>query len=352
MRIRLGLLERNPHYIRRFIDYFSAHYTEEIEVFAFSEVERLEEHLKKTRVDVLLADDELLPDEFPVPKSTILAFLSETPDIRTIRDVQAVCKYQRAEQIYREVLNLYAELDRMASYRTAANHIPLLLFMGAAGGVGTTSLAAACATYLSRAGYKALYLNLEANGTVKEFFTGEGQSTLSDVLYAIKSSHANLAIKLESMVRRDESGVYFYEPFAVTLDGREMRGQDLEELLEVLTKYGAFDFVVADTESHITDKRETLLDYSSAVFLVSDGTQLSNTKLRRVLQEFAIRDEHEEERLLARTQVIYNRFDQNKRQLSSEYEENVFLLAPFNFGRTPKQVIQELAERGEFGKLV
>lgn len=351
MKIRLGILDSNSRYIRRLIDYFSSHYAEELVISAFSDFDRLEEHLSRSRLDVLLAEEDLLPETFEPPKSTILAYLSESPDIQTIRDVRAVCKYQKTEQLYREILNLYAELDRRASYRMSADACPVYLFMGAAGGVGTTTAAAACAVNLTNVGYKVLYLNLEDNGTIAEIFTGDGQMTLSDVLYEIKSNKSNLALKLESMIRKDKTGVYFYEPFAVTLDAREMMADDLKEMLTLLTKYGSFDYVIVDSESAITDRRETLLKFATRILLVSDGNKNANRKLERTLQEFVIKDEHEDDRVFAKTQVVYNRFGRNSAKANTEYQESVFNTIENVERNAPTQIVNEIARRNYFGRL-
>ena len=86
----------------------------------------------------------------------------------------------------------------------------MIIFSSPSGGVGTSSMAAACAVHYAMQGKKVLYLNLEKFGSADVFFSGEGQFDMSDIIYTLKSKKTNLALKLESCVKQDISGVYFY----------------------------------------------------------------------------------------------------------------------------------------------
>lgn len=99
-----------------------------------------------------------------------------------------------------------AALNRVSFMR-----LPVLtLDCRAGGGVGSSSLAAACALNFAARGRSVLYLNLEKFGGSSQFFSGEGQFDMSDVVLSLKSRKANLALKLESYVRRDPRGVFFF----------------------------------------------------------------------------------------------------------------------------------------------
>jgi len=106
MKIRLGIIDDDSRYTTRLIGYFNAHYSDKLEIFAFSLPELLSNYLKEARLDVLLADPDLVPEGFTVPKTMQLAYFSNTADIETIRGVRTLCKYQKTELIYKEILNL------------------------------------------------------------------------------------------------------------------------------------------------------------------------------------------------------------------------------------------------------
>lgn len=351
MKIRVGLLEKDFRYVSSLMGYFNTHYSQSLELFAFSNLETLEIYLSAKKLDVLLADSEILPADFEVPKFTVLSYLADTPDVDTIRNVRAVCKYQKAELIYREILSLYAEMDQQSVYKITEDACPVYLFLGASGGVGTTTMAVACAQSFAAAGKKVLYLNAEENGVVAPFLSGEGAMTLSDVLYTVKSNSANLALKMESMIRRDKSGVSFFEPFAVTLDAHEITKDDLAELLNTMVRFGAFDCIVVDTDSVITDKRNYLIKLADFIFVVGSGSSLSNAKLERLIQEFALMEERDESRILARVQVLYNGFGSNSVRADLK---NIGEYATINrySGGTPAQIVNEIIRKNIFASML
>ena len=233
MRIRVGIYDQDETYVSRMVRYFTTYYIDKIELSVFSEADNFYDFVKYKKIDVALVSSAADYGELALPKNTILAYLSEEPNVDKIGNVRAVYKYQKMENLYREILGIFAELDHNAAYKMADGESPVIIFNGAAGGVGTTTMAIAYARYLADNGKKVLYLNLEDNGVVSPILNGEGNATLSEGLYSVKSGSANLVLKLESMVRKDEYGIYFYEPFSLTLDSAEMTEKDLEECKSV-----------------------------------------------------------------------------------------------------------------------
>ena len=53
---------------------------------------------------------------------------------------------------------------------------------------------------------------------------------MSDIIFSLKSKKANLAMKLESCVKQDHTGVYFYSQAKFALDMMEL---DKEETMTI-----------------------------------------------------------------------------------------------------------------------
>lgn len=324
MKIRVGILDQDTIYVSRLIRYFITHYTDKMEISVFDNKNDFLNIIQNTKIDILLADPNLVSDEIDLPKTTIMAYLSEDSEIQAIDGVKVVGKYQRAELLYKEILGLYAELDQRVAYKETEGISSIYFFVGASGGVGTTTMAVACAMRLAAYGNKVLYLNLEENGVIRPFLQGDGNSTMSDVLYAVKSSHSNLALKLESMIRKSEEGVYFYEPFTVTLDSREMTKNDLTQILDTIAVYHSYDFIIVDSDGTGSWKRNLLMDYAKKILVINDGSEISQIKLKRLLQETMIRDENEDKRILSKIQVIDNRCSENVHAADPEYQDLMY----------------------------
>ncbi len=352
MKIKLGMLDRDLRYMRRLTDYFNTYYSDTLEVFVFSSLGNLSDFLQTAKLDVLLANYDLGQNEIKSLDTGILAYFADTQDTETINEVRAVCKYQKVELIYNEVLNLYAELDSNISFHVMEGNCPVYLFMGVAGGVGCTTAAITCATNLSRMGKNVLYLNLEENGVLEPFLIGEGNTGLSDALYAVKSNRANLALKLQTIVRKDESGICFFAPFDASLDAADMGAEDVSTLIGILISMSMFDCIIIDADITISKKRSTLLNLATQVFFVNDGRDISNKKMECVLQAIQIIDERDGTRVLMKCNVLYNKFGSMSVQASSEQCSQVFGLMNRYEGGTCKQVVEQLVQKNIFASLV
>ncbi len=351
MKIRLGMLDQDLRYMRRLTDYFNVYYADKLEVSVFSSLENLTEFLKTAKIDVLFANYEIEQGQLPKSESTVLAYFADTQDTETINDVRTVCKYQKAELIYNEVLNLYAELDLNKSFSTMAGDCPIYLFMGVAGGVGTTAAAIACAANFNQCGKRVLYLNLEENGVLEPFLIGEGNTGLSDALYAVKSNRANLSLKLQTIVRKDESDICFFAPFDASLDAADMDADDVTEFIRALKATSMFDCIVVDADVLISKKRNVLMNMASQIFLVNDGRDVSNQKMQRVLQSLQIIDERDETRILVKCSIVYNKFGSLSTQQPSDLCGRVFGVMSRYEGGNSKQVLEQLVKKNLFASI-
>ncbi len=356
MKIRVGFFDQDLRYVNKLVNYFNVHYSDSLEMHTFSTIEALLELVKKSKLDLILIDPDSVEKSFDVPQNVGMAYLSTSGEIDTIRGKRTICKFQKVELIYKEILNLYSELDKELSFKSWQGSCDMHLFIGASGGVGTTTIAAACARNLAENGRKVLYLNLEGTGIVDEFFKGELNQGLSDMLYAIKSNHSNLILKLASMVDKDPCGVYFIHPFAVSLDEEEMTAEELKILIDTLISTGAYDSLVVDMDTVASEKRKMVANRSDNIFVISSGLAISNRKLAKRLLEFNLIDERDGSRQFPHVQVIYNRFGSGSTLANTEYGETVFGTVnnyrnANNREYLPNKLVEIIASKNMFSKL-
>ena len=351
MKIRVRFFDEDIRYINKLVNYFNIHYADSLEIHSFSNIDSMHEQIKKHRLDVLLVNPNCVEETFNVPEFIGMAYLSTSADIETIRGKKTICKFQKAELIYKEILNLFSELDIGISVKAWQGDCTIHLFIGASGGVGTTTIAAACAKNLAMNGKKVLYLNLEGNGAIDQIFSGEINQGLSDALYAIKSNHSNLILKLTSMVDKDSSGVNFLHPFAVTLDEAEMKAEELEQLIDSLISTGKFESIIIDMDSAVSEKRNLVGNLASNIFVVASGLPFSNQKLEKRLQEFYLIDERDDSRQFPHLQVVYNGFGSRSVKANTKFGETVFATINNYRDYSPRKMTDVIAAQNLFGKL-
>lgn len=352
MKIRVAILEQDEIYLNRLKSVFSVKYADKLELYSFTEAEIALQSLQELRIDVFLADEAFPLERAELPAGCVFAVLTDGTDVEKIGDRTAVCKFQKADTLYRQILGLYAEkAATLTGVRMDGEACRTRAFVSAAGGTGCSTAAAACAMYFARMGKKALYLNLEKLGSADVFFRGEGSACLGDVVYAIKSRKGNLALKLESAVKRDASGVFFYSPARLALDMAELSVGETRQIISTLRLSGGYDEVILDLDFSMEEEKLRLLEECDTVVFVADGAETSNVKLERAEASLKLLEQQREGRLLGRCGVLYNRFSSRtsrKAQLSVFREFGG--IGRFE-GYDMSQLLRELAEQTVFGAL-
>ena len=106
MKTKVAILEQDENYIRRLMNSFQTMYADKLELNIFSSLNQLYEGLKEENFDVILADEKIDVDRERIPRGIGLAYLCESVSVEEIRGIPAVCKYQRADLIYKQILGL------------------------------------------------------------------------------------------------------------------------------------------------------------------------------------------------------------------------------------------------------
>ena len=309
MKIRLAILETDKSYLNRIVSAFNMKYADKFEIYSFTEEKTALEALGKYHVDVFLAGETFEIDQENIPEGCGFAYLAETRDITSLHGEMAICKFQKAELIYKQVINIYSEQES-AITGIKHNHSggKLIGFFSASGGNGTTTAAAAFANYAAGKGKKTIYLNLEIFGNTDLFFHGEGQGSFEDVIYAVKSRKGNLFLKLESSVKQDISGVYYFSKTNTALDMNELKLEEIKRILTELRTSCDYEYIVLDFDFSLTQEKLELLAECEQIVMVSDGSKVSNDKAKRMLLALQIIEQQNDLRLMMRMGVLYNRF--------------------------------------------
>lgn len=292
MKIKLAMLESDSAYLRRVVAMFNSKYAEELEIYSFTDVDAATACLEEKKIDVFLASDNFKIDFNQIPKRCGFAYLVESLDINMIDTHKAICKFQKGELIYKQILSIYSEhVPNISGMPTGQNgDMKTIAFCSPCGGVGTSTAAAACAIALTNAGKRVLYLNAEIYGDADMFFACDGQFDFSDVIYAVKSNKTNRAMKLQSTVKQDQTGVYYYSSVRVPLDIMEMGPNDYLTLQSELKSLGCYDYVVMDIEFPKTQSAFKFLEYCNSIVLVGDGSDTSEAKLNKAIRGIQILD--------------------------------------------------------------
>ncbi|MDR2088620.1 MAG: chromosome partitioning protein ParA [Clostridiales Family XIII bacterium] len=310
MKIKLAILDSDQGYISRVVSAFQSKYADKVEVYAFTDESKALAAIKASKINVLFAADSFKSVSESVPSNCGFAYLVETRDIEQYAGQRAVCKFQKVEQLYNAIADLFADSAAdeviVGGGRSAA--MPLYVFASASGGVGTSTVAVAVAKSLVAFGRTPLYINFENFGSSDLYFSGDGQTNFGDVIYAIKSRKPNLAFKLEATAKRDVSGVYYYASNTNALDTEELSNEEINSLIRSLKQTGFCDCMVIDVNLSVGDRILALFKLASKIVFVSDGTDVSNTKLTRAYDALQILESSRGVDAVGKAALFFNKF--------------------------------------------
>lgn len=309
MKIKLAILEKDQSYLSRIVSVFSTRYADKFEIYSFTDPVVAMSSLDSAKIDVLVANDAFDVDVASLPKRCGFAYFVDSADIDMENDQRAICKFQKADLIYKQILSVYSEkAGSISGLKFDEDTTMICMFNSVGGGAGASTLAAAAAAHFASKNKKTLYLNLEKFGSSDAFFAGDGQFNMSDIIFALKSKKGNLSLKLESCVKQDAMGVYFYSQPNVALDMLELGCEETIRLISELKLTGSYDYIVIDSDFALTKDAIKIAKLAHSVVWVGDGSEISNSKILRAFEALNILEENAESPLPSRLCLMYNKF--------------------------------------------
>lgn len=351
MKIKLAILESDSGYLNRVVPMFINRFADELEIYSFTDVVAATECLEEKKIDVFLASNVFKIDFSKIPNRCGFAYLVESLDIDGIDGYRAICKFQKGELIYKQILSIYSEhipnITGISNYENGA--MKTIAFCSPAGGVGTSTAAAACAISLASRGYRVLYINAEVYGDSDVFFSCDGQFDFSEVIYAVKSNKTNRSMKLQSTVKQDATGVYYYSSVKIALDMMEMTEDDYINLQNEFKALGCYDFVIMDMEFPKTQEAYKFFRYCNSIVFVVDDTDQNKYKVSKALRSIQILDSQSDYALEPRLWLLKNKC------IANDIEQNeirVLGTVPMYQPVLPAQMARQIALSNMFEQLV
>ena len=109
MKIRVAVLDNDSVYLDRFVSAFSARYADKVELYSFTDPEIALNTLASNRIDVFVASENFTIDLNAIPSKCVFAYFVDSTGIDSFNNCSAICKFQKADLIYKQFLSLYSE---------------------------------------------------------------------------------------------------------------------------------------------------------------------------------------------------------------------------------------------------
>lgn len=348
MKIRVVMLDDDSKYLSKISKALSLNYSDKIELYIFTSEQSMIESVDFKNIHVILAKTQLFDfkkiEEYKVGK----AYFSELNDIDSIQGLPTVNKFQKVESIYQEIKAIYEEAfdASLVMQKRFSETTRLITYTSFCGGTGTSIIAISEAISKSKSGLKVLYLNLEYFDTTNIYFPDNSKNNFSNVIFNIKKGGSNLPSKLESLLSKDETGVYYYNPSDILIDKLELNNvTDITNLFNAL-KVMNFDCIIIDRNINFSEEERIMMSMSDSVRFVVDGRKITIYKFLKMMNSLAILDSREETNICSKVEVVYNKMSSTFN--NTIQDENIKILATINKYKTNNDriLIDEIVSKG------
>ncbi|NMA80267.1 MAG: chromosome partitioning protein ParA, partial [Clostridiales bacterium] len=150
IRIRLAILDRDENYLSRISSVFNNKLADKVELYTFTDMNIAMEVITSKRIDVLIAEEVFDIDVTNLPEGCAFAYLTQAKEIDSYKGERIIAKFQKVDLIYKEALSLFSEkATKITGVKFENSDTETITFFSCSGGVGGSTMAAACATNLS-----------------------------------------------------------------------------------------------------------------------------------------------------------------------------------------------------------
>lgn len=279
MRRILAIVDSDADYGKRLAAYINSHDKTGFKATAFSDAENYRAFRKNASAEILLITEELARKVHEAADGAMVILLSEDgfapEEEKQTFHAPAVFKYQSADRLSREIMNLYADDEHHGVSRAKTDSCEIIGIYSPVNRCGKTTLAITLGLVRAERG-KTLLLSLEEYAGVFTPMSGDAESDLSDVIYCFLQgaySWSRLKGSVYSFGKLD-----FIPPVRCIEDISEIPSGELGRLIRKIADDSGYSTVILDFGS-FGRRAADLLDLCGRIFMPVQSDALSDLKI-------------------------------------------------------------------------
>lgn len=286
----LVLYDREEEYARLFSEYLKRQKELPWQIHTYTRAEELLAGEKSGEVTMLVVAESSCEDVLSTLQPECQAVLNESGTIR-FPQFPNINKYQEAEQVWKELLELYVEATGV--------HMPLLCaeyktkFIGMYSPVHRCLQSSFALTFgqLMAEKHPTLYLNLEHYAGITELLPDRQNRDLADLLYFLSGDEGKFPLRMQTVIQK--KGSLDYVP--PMRNGQNLLGITLEEwrsLFQRIEELGKYEYVILDLSESIQGLLD-VLQMCIRVFTLTREDKMSRCKLDQYEQLLSLCEKEE-----------------------------------------------------------
>lgn len=357
MKIRLAYIEDDIIYSERFLGVINSYYPDKVEIHIFSDEASFLNMYKIDKYDIVLIGENISNKNFGILSDELVIYMVNSPIINSndISERNRIYKFQNIGTIYNEIIAFLSEKSTfIKAKQNNSNPVEIVSFLSYGSSVGTSTLAASYSIN-SSLHKKVLYIDLQVYPTLCEVFKGEGNMNLSDIIYYIKSGKTNLVQKIEGVIQKDSSGIYFIAPCTNALERCEITEDIIKMIIEAIKEICEFELLVIDTDFSFSETENYLLDISDKLIFAKTDNLSCMSKFKYMIDTLKLLQNKSDKNYLSKCIAINNLNTGKQNMTNNDSESNLDIregccISEYK-GISKTQLIKILSESDLFVKI-
>ena len=248
-----------------------------VKVYVCSSFERVLELEQAKKIHIFIVDEEITYAQRTQIGANQVFVLARGKVADLGEEEWAIGKYQCADEIIRQVFELYVDRTKENVMRCMnKERARLVAVYSPIHRVGKTTFALALGRECAKS-KKVLYLNLEEYAGME--VSQDTNMNLGDLLYYLRQGNGNLGIRLQAAVKEDE-GLDVVPPIPVVLDLKEVTREEWEALITQLLENSLYEMVVLDVGESVQGLFP-LLELCDRVYMPVLDDEISRRKVKQ-----------------------------------------------------------------------
>lgn len=304
-KIEIILADSDEIYLEHVARYFMGK-AEQCEVATFSSKQSLLRYLaSQSSVDVLLIDQGLICEE--LKEYSISAKMMLTTADEKQEGYECVRKYQKTEDLLKEVLLKYAKMTGKLEAVKGKRRTKTVAFYSPVGGSGKTTLALHTAAACVAAGYQTFYLNLEKSDSTSSIL-GRTPGNMSEVFLSLKAKGTDAGVRiLESRGEEPHTKFHYISAPDSISEYSEVTTEELDFLIKTLIDLNEYDVLILDFSSEFCQEKVDLLENCDVIFAPVQANEFSIQRMKTLYHEKTLHPNYNN--MLKKMRLIDNKED-------------------------------------------
>lgn len=245
----MAICDGQAAYTNRLVALFQEKKELPFEIYGFTKKENLQKFCDEKKIALLIISEPEYREELQEKAIDRILVLQEGTGSLP-EGVAAVNKFQPAGMLYREIMRVYGEGDRVVPFsETRKKTAQLIGVYSPLHCCMQTTFALAAGEILAKK-KKTLYLNFECFSGFETLLGRRFDGNLTDVLYYYGCAREKLSYRLESIVQK-MGELYFIPPAASYEDFQDMREEEWIAVITGIAQAGGYEAIVLDLTEQV-----------------------------------------------------------------------------------------------------